>query len=391
MRAGVLQADPREGKKAIDVQIDAYLSELKRLGRDQMYRYTIEKHLKGAAEAAGWSRLTDCSVQDISARLKQLADAELAAKTQNAHRTDLNAFFAWCVRTGRLEANPCANVPKTAERAEKKRRALSVGEIMALLEASPPHRRVIYKFLTLTGLRRGEARQIKWSHVNLDVVNSFLELPPSITKSGRPQAVPLVSELAQALREHRGDAKFGSPIFDEIPSMEDFRIDLAAAGIEEVDSRGRHVVVHSLRHSLATMLAVMGVPMAIAQRIMRHRDIRLTSEVYQDEALLPLHAAMAALPSLNSPTIGHGLRSRGRRNGPIPNLFASVVAYGAREVLRRTPARLLWADAFGARGPVKTRLLLFVGLHRSRCDRVEPRLPLCGLDAVPLPRFGLVP
>jgi hypothetical protein len=33
---------------------------------------------------------------------------------------------------------------------------------------------------------------------------------------------------------------------------------------------------------------------------MRHRDIRLTAEVYQDEALLPLSAAMLALPSLSS-------------------------------------------------------------------------------------------
>jgi hypothetical protein len=36
--------------------------------------------------------------------------------------------------------------------------------------------------------------------------------------------------------------------------------------------------------------------MAVAQRIMRHRDIKLTAEVYTDEGLLPLSAAMHALP-----------------------------------------------------------------------------------------------
>ena len=91
-------------------------------------------------------------------------------------------------------------------------------------------------------------------------------------------------------------------MFDEFPSMEKFGEDLAAAKIEDVDARGGRVVLHSLRHSLATMLASSQVPMAVAQRIMRHRDIRLTAEVYCDEALLPLSAAMAALPTLTTET-----------------------------------------------------------------------------------------
>jgi len=69
-------------------------------------------------------------------------------------------------------------------------------------------------------------------------------------------------------------------------------------------SQRRVLHVHSLRHSLATMLAASGVPMPVAQRIMRHRDIKLTAEVYTDEGLLPLHAAMQALPRLSGCAIG---------------------------------------------------------------------------------------
>ena len=68
----------------------------------------------------------------------------------------------------------------------------------------------------------------------------------------------------------------------------------------EVLASHRTLVVHCLRHSLATMLAVHGVPMAYAQRILRHRDIRLTAETYQDEAMLPLAGAMATLPALTA-------------------------------------------------------------------------------------------
>ncbi|MCC6676308.1 MAG: tyrosine-type recombinase/integrase [Phycisphaerales bacterium] len=206
-----------------------------------MYRYTVGKHLEGAAEAQSWARLTDASPQSISARLKQLVDAAPSPKTVNAHRADLNAFFAWCTHTGRLEANPCATVPKSKVKADKKRRVLSPSEIRDLQEAAPPERAICYRFLLLTGLRRSEAAQITWAHLHLDGVNAQIELPPSITKSGQPEAVPLIPDLAAALRDHRGEAKPGDPVFDEIPSMPDFRDDLADAGIEEVDARGRRV------------------------------------------------------------------------------------------------------------------------------------------------------
>jgi integrase len=82
--------------------------------------------------------------------------------------------------------------------------------------------------------------------------------------------------------------------------MVEFRSDLAAAGIAEEDERGRKVVLHSLRHSLATLLAASNVPPAIAMKIMRHRDIRLTLQAYTDDGLLPVAAAMATLPSVTA-------------------------------------------------------------------------------------------
>lgn len=266
-----------------------------------MYSYIVRKHIESAVELQGWQRVTDITPRGVSDMLRVLAGRKLSVKTVNDYRADLAAFLGWCVRNGILESNACDRVPKGTAKADKKRRALSVTECRALLAASPPDRRVVYLFLIFTGLRRSEAADLRWGHVHLDVMNPFVELPASITKSGKRESVPLVPDLGEALRQHRGNAKPGYPVFAEIPSMPEFRLDLASAGIEGEDARGRKVVLHSLRHSLATMLATSGVPMAYAQRIMRHRDIRLTAEVYTDEALLPLTAAMGSLPSLITP------------------------------------------------------------------------------------------
>ncbi len=59
-----------------------------------------------------------------------------------------------------------------------------------------------------------------------------------------------------------------------------FDRDLAAAGIVKADAEGRTVDVHSLRHTLATMLSQAGVRPRTAQKLMRHSDIRLTMNVY---------------------------------------------------------------------------------------------------------------
>jgi integrase len=240
------------------------------------------------------------TARSVSGYLRLLSDDGLSAKTVNSHRADLAAFCGWAVRSGLMEADPCEHVAKSTVKAEKKRRALSVAECKALLTAAPEDRRLVYLFLVFTGLRRSEAADIRWGHVHLDVPSPHVELPATLTKSGKAESVPLVPEVVAALRASKGDGKASAPVFEEIPSMDAFREDLAAAKIEEVDARGRRVVLHSLRHSLATMLAISQVPMAVAQRIMRHRDIRLTAEVYTDEGLLPLSAAMASLPSLSN-------------------------------------------------------------------------------------------
>lgn len=113
---------------------------------------------------------------------------------------------------------------------------------------------------------------------------------------GKAKDVPLLPEVARALLPLRGKPK--DPVFPKIPSMERFRADLKAARIEEEDARRRKVVLHSLRHSLATMPAKSQIPPAITMKITWHRDIKLTLDVHTDEGPLSAAATMNSLPKL---------------------------------------------------------------------------------------------
>lgn len=300
MKAGIIRADPREARRALTDHLTDYLAELERVGRDKMYRYNIERRIKGAAQVKGWTTLLDCDPKSLSAYLASLAAEGLKPKTVNDHRADLSAFFGWCVKRGRLEANPCAAVEKVENKAEKTRRALSVLECTELLKVAPPRRRLVYATLIYTGLRRAEADALRWVNVRLDGMNPHIDLPAAITKSSKAERIPLVPSLAAMLREARGDAAPGSKVFRAIPKMETFRKDLETAKIDEKDERGRIAVLHSLRHSTATMLMQSGVAPALAMKIMRHRHERLTTETYTDEALLPLDAAAQMMPDMLS-------------------------------------------------------------------------------------------
>jgi integrase len=57
------------------------------------------------------------------------------------------------------------------------------------------------------------------------------------------------------------------------------------------------VDVHSLRHTFATLLARNGVTPSVAQKLMRHSDIRLTMNTYTHLDLADTAGAVAALPA----------------------------------------------------------------------------------------------
>jgi integrase len=118
-------------------------------------------------------------------------------------------------------------------------------------------------------------------------------------------SLPLRANLADELRkhiarlaeDHSGDLPQDARLFgrnrDFLPA---FNRDIRAAGIAKRDAQGRTVDVHCLRHTFATLLARNGVLPGVAQKLMRHSDIRLTMNTYTHLDLADTAGAVAALP-----------------------------------------------------------------------------------------------
>lgn len=167
------------------------------------------------------------------------------------------------------------------------------------LEQLGRERRLIYSMLVLTGLRKGELTQLRWTDLDLDGRQGWLTMRASVAKNGETETLPVRADLAIQLRAWKGDRKnpSGTEKVFRVPRglARILDRDLVAAGIarkvqdaaghwriEKRDDQGRTIDVHALRHITATFLAKSGVAPRTAQSIMRHSDIRLTLGTYTD-------------------------------------------------------------------------------------------------------------
>jgi integrase len=195
--------------------------------------------------------------------------------------------------------NPCRRVKKFKER--KRKRFLSVAEaqrLYAVLQkyiASPDYRRrQIARYILLllyTGARKTEMMTAKWANIRPE--RGVLILPD--TKSGEVQELQIPEEGFSILEDIRTDQKknrrnseyifdghiSGQPLKDEGLHWDEIR---AEAKLE-------NFVLHDLRHSFASFVAMTTGSLLVIQEMLRHADPK-TSQRYTHFFNDPLRLAV---------------------------------------------------------------------------------------------------
>lgn len=271
-----------------------FLSELRGIRRDDMYVYNLDKRIQKLLGECSWQLPGDVTPDSFMAWRRRQTKS---AKTLNDYLDAANALLNWMKQQGRLLQNPLIGAVRKVSTCESESpwRALSDDEVTRLLAAAGP-RRAVYLTAVLTGLRRAELEALRWTDVHLDAVKPYFSVRGSTTKNRKPAIIWLRDDLVSSLRSIRPAACVGMVFEGGVPTMEQVRIDLAAAGIRPIDEDGRKVVFHSLRHTLATNLARSNVPARVAMEVMRHSDMRLTMKVYTDAKQLPTADVLDKLP-----------------------------------------------------------------------------------------------
>lgn len=284
------------------------------------HRDTLLARLRKLIAGCRISTLTDVNFSAIESWLaRRQRDEGLSAQTRKHYAVHALQFGRWLVATGQAVKNPFAGL-QTAVNVEndrrRRRRALSPEECQRLLAAAAaskrklggmtgPDRRVFYYVALSSGLRRNELGALTPESFQLDADPPIVTVEGNWTKNRKRATLPLRQDLAAELRDWLQGKPAGKPLFPvkgrKRKTM--LRADLKAAGIEPVVD-GKIIDLHALRVTFITHLSLGGVPLAVAQKLARHSDPRLTSNVYTSLSLAELQKAVHALPPTGTDPTG---------------------------------------------------------------------------------------
>lgn len=273
------------------------------------YEMYVRRHL---IPGLGRKRLSRLSGQDVrlflnSKRASRSSSSasrgrELSPRTIFHLHAVLRNALEHAVREDLLVRNVAKQVQVSAGHREDSE-PLSVEEARLLLKQAREDRLfALYSVALSLGLRRAEALGLRWADVDLDLgvlrVRQTLQrhggqlhlAPPKTARSRR--SLPLPPACAVALRDHgerqaveraaAGDrwqetglvftTTLGSPIEPNDFSKAFARL-CATAGL-------RHVRLHDLRHTCASLLLAQGVPPRVVMEVLGHSSLDVTMNIY---------------------------------------------------------------------------------------------------------------
>jgi integrase len=276
--------------------LKAYVADLKVNDSAKGYVSCVEYRIKTLLRECGWLYLRDVN----SDRFTSWRSVQTyAAKTLNDYLNAMGAFLNWLERMGRLTANPLKHVQRLETQGKEKRKRRSfAGEDLANLIAVSPKRAHIYLTAAYTGLRRKELSLLVWGDLFLVGDAPYVSVRASTSKNKRPAQIPLHPELVTLLASLKpAGACPTTKVFPKgIPRVPTLKRDLKAAGIDYKDALDRQVDFHALRQTLGTNLGKSGVSPWIGKDILRHSDVRLTTQTYTDASQMPTREAINKLP-----------------------------------------------------------------------------------------------
>ena len=209
------------------------------------------------------------------ARVRRWFDAFSRTAPANANRglEALRQIMNFAIACGYADTNPAVGIALNPR--PKLTRFLSREEIARLYRAldrqtgkDQRQQADIVRLLLLTGCRRGEIVQLRWSELRDDTL--MLEE----SKTG-PRSVPLNSQARRILdRQPRNGSPFVFPAPHDPSRPRSPNLGLwyrvrKEAGIEDVR-------LHDLRHTHASHAVMNGVPVPVVSRLLGHSNVRMT-------------------------------------------------------------------------------------------------------------------
>lgn len=213
----------------------------------------------------------------------------------------LKQFFNWAAAKDLIPASPMAGVERPGGEERARERVLSADEIqtvwnkLATAEMADPTRLAI-KLLLVTGQRRGELTQAKWSHFDLE--GKRWTIPAELLKSSHSRKtkteahiVPLSDlaiELLTELKNLTGEGVFVLPAYADKTRSASYSDRVLSRAVRENQKHFGipHWTPHDLRRTAASMMTSLKLPRLHVEKVLNHATGDI-AEVYDRHDYLP--------------------------------------------------------------------------------------------------------
>ena len=265
-------------------------------GSLRAYRTRVRGHI---IPALGSRRLTSLRVADVDAWQQSLAHQGLAVSTRREIRTCLVTLIKWAVKHDYVARNVAALSPGPKGRT-KPVESLTREQAKAVLQAVEGWRYEAAVVLMMTaGLRIGEALGLRWIDVGESTVTvaGTLATRPGLhyqpePKTAESRRTVALSQLAiSVLEAHRQKQEtermrmgLGPSHYVFLTEVNQRFVDPSTLALElrqRTMGLGVHVHPHKLRHTAVSLMLDAGVPLETVSKVVGHRSIRTTADLYQ--------------------------------------------------------------------------------------------------------------
>lgn len=231
-------------------------------------------------------------IRDITkAQVQKILDGLLEAGSPseaNHAFVALRTMFNWCLGREIVQVSPVARMKMPAKTVSRDR-VLSDDELRAVwrgfLSLGYPFG-VMGQMLMLTGQRRGEVTELRWSHLDLDA--KLWTIPKELAKNGREHVVPLTDDVLALLKDverHESGRVFPAR-GNEINPISGFS---KAKSQVLALSETQGWTYHDLRRTMSTNMGKLGILPHIVERLLNHADGELggVAGIYNRYQYLP--------------------------------------------------------------------------------------------------------
>lgn len=255
------------------------------------YARALERH---AVPFLGQKKLAAIEPRDLKALAAHIQKTGVRTRTVQLALAPVKALLATAVEDGLIRSNPAANlrlvIHTESEREEARVKAMTEDQLRSLLAEIPPEWQLFHEFLAQTGLRIGEAVELRFGDVDLGrqeirVERNFYKgrVGPPKSSYGR-RRVPIAPYLAQALWTLRGERLATDDDLVFVASRLG-RVNQGNVWGRILKPAARRAGVpwasfHSFRHTYATLLFRAGWNAVQVQHVLGHHKASFTLDRY---------------------------------------------------------------------------------------------------------------